>query len=244
MKINGAVPSNLLGGILNNLAKQAESSELALGVTLETEEIAADINVQNNTSNLRKTSHGGSSGLMARNFFNVGREQSVYVQSSIDNFASEKNFSNKISSIVGSLISETSLWDIQRNFGDKSSPIENTYVIGNRLFNMAVRKIDHLGREEELESSRKNLDAIKEEIERKAREAGSPTDENGVPFEETLTGSVKQSALPKISAGGSGHTTEASNVSDMGAPNSSAEVTVPSLFESTVAPQPSIDLTI
>ena len=147
-------------------------------------------------SELPRTS--SSSNPMSGNFYNAAHEQSKYVQSSLEGKRQESAYANKMTSVVTSLISQASLWDQNRHFGDKNHPIENTYVIGNRLTTASSKVMRQVQEEETAKESKKNLDEIKEDIEQRADKATAPADENGKPIEAAPSEDAEKEAAPPV----------------------------------------------
>lgn len=141
-------------------------------------------------SRLAQTS--GSSNSMSGNFFNANYEKSKYVKSTIESKQQESSYASKMTSIVSSLISQATIWDMQRKFGDKNHPIENTYVVGNRLTSASSKVMQQVEEEETAKESQKNLDEIKDNIEERAEEATMPKDENGKPIEDVTAEGVEK----------------------------------------------------
>ncbi len=163
MKIDASSQSAMLE-LFQSLKAQMLPEEQSLDLTAETlAQVQAD-------PLKKQIAASSSSNLMSRNFYDSNYERSEDVQASLDGFTQEKSFANQMNSVMGSLIATAALWDFERNFGG-AVPIENTYVIGQRMGNAAGQALAFVKRDEEVENSRENLEDIKEDIEDRAQEA-------------------------------------------------------------------------
>lgn len=157
MKIDGIDQSQFF----NILGKNSEQAVLKE----QTEVAVAKTDLPNALS-----STALSTNLMSRNFFNSNYERSAYVQATISNHEQQQAFNNRMNTVLTSLVGTAAVWDSQRTFGG-SDPIENTYVIGNRMVNAAGQAVSDVKRDEDVKSSKENLDEIKEDLENRSQEA-------------------------------------------------------------------------
>lgn len=174
MQVNGT-QSTLLKGLLNGkeLELLAAEERLAMrprsnGVITSAATAEAESAVPDQVT-LSEASSGSS--VMSRNFFNSNYTRSRYVKSSMEGHQSESAYSSVLTAVVSSLVTQASAMNMQRNFGDKSSPIENTYLIGNRLAHKAQDEVGQVRRKQVIEESQKNLDELQRSIEQAAANA-------------------------------------------------------------------------
>lgn len=225
--------------LLRSLRKeQEEMLEQAAAETLATQTLQA-------AGAQTASAHVASSNVMSRNFFDSNYKRSEYVQASIDDKQLEGTYANKMNSMMNSLMAQASIWDLQRRFGDKDHPIENTYVIGTRLVTTSSQATNRIQREETYEASEKNLDAIKDDIERKAQEAIAPTDADGNPIEGMPTKSTGEAApMPEISGSNPALDAAAAPAPEVSAAVASTPVPAPEVSFPVVPSTPSIDIII
>lgn len=124
------------------------------------------------------------SNMLSRNFFDLNYQRSKYVDAGIDSLRQEQDFSSKMNSLVSGLVSQALIWDAERQFGG-AVPIENTYVNGQRLAIASYMATDRIKSDETSKHSERNLDEIREEIDRKSEEAAATDENENAPTEET-----------------------------------------------------------
>ncbi len=219
--------SQSTGGALQELFRslQKEQAELLEKSTEET------LNTQAlETAGLQSAAgHPTSSSLMSRNFFDYNYERSEYLQANIDGKRLEGSFANKMNSLLNSLTSQAAIWDMERNFGG-AVKIENTYVIGTRLATASEQATNRIKQEETSEASEKNLDEIKDEIERKAQEAATPADADGNSAENLSTESAEEdTSMSGISGSNSAPASDVAAVAESEATAATAVASDPAL---------------
>ncbi len=193
MRINDSSKSSMLG-LFQSLKEQMLPEEQSLDPAAETlAQAQAD-------SLTKQVASSSSSNLMSRNFYDSNYERSKYVQANLDGFTQEQSFANRMNSVMGSLIATAAIWNSQRNFGG-AIPIENTYVIGQRMVNAAGQAVAAVKRDEVVENSKKNLEDIKEDMEDRAQEAISGEPAANVSPDGDITPDGEEH---EIATGGSG----------------------------------------
>ena len=181
MQVSGLQTSLLLQGIMQNKEQELLAAEgvMAMGPRSNgviTNSALPEAQAAASSSEGDQVTLGQSSNnLMSRNFFNANYTRSRYVKSGMESHQSDKAYSNVLTSVVSSLVTQASVMNMQRNFGDKSSPIENTYLIGNRLGHMADSSVGQVERKQVVDESQKNLDELQRSIEQAAANSGGET---------------------------------------------------------------------
>lgn len=184
MRIDGATQaSTLLSGLLRIKADtvqkaEAEAAELAymaFGQDLSREgaQTATGANLQSDAASAgvqAPPAQAASSNLMSRNFFNANYKRSKYVTYSLEGLQLENTYATKMNSLVGSLVAQAALIDLQREFGGDTKQ-DDTYIVGTMLATKSSKSVDSIRQEEVGEKSEETLEDAKKRIEDKAREA-------------------------------------------------------------------------
>ena len=137
-----------------------------------------------------------SSNLLSRNFATAEREESKYVNATLNRLSVDKQLqtqaTNRVTALLNTLggIQGPKLYD---GTGSKGGIPEAT-------IQLAVKRIQNVETQEE---SERNLEEIKKSIERKAQEVAAPKDENGEPIDGLASGSAGEAAsMPEIRSPG------------------------------------------
>ena len=203
---------------------QKEQEELLEATTAETLTAQA----METVGSQAVSSHAASSNLMSRNFASAEREESKYLKASLDSFTLDKQLNNQASNRVNSLLNSLGGVAFESKGADHAPA----------WYEMQMRRIQNA---ESAESSERNLDEIKENIEQKAQEAAAPTDANGNPVESLSTGNAGGAApMPEISGS---NPAPAPDVPAATAP-AAAPAPMPEVSASAAPSAPSIDIIV
>ncbi len=171
------------GASLGNLViKKEVSTDSAADTEAQAPEQAAAVEKTERTA----SSTTSSSSMMSGLFYDSNYERSKYVEAGISSRQQENSFSTKMNSLVSSLVAQAQIWDNERQFGG-AVPIENTYLIGQRLGTASTMATNRVKSEETNTHSEKNLDDLREGIEQRAEEATTERDEDAASTEGTDT---------------------------------------------------------
>lgn len=128
-----------------------------------------------------------SGNMIAGNFASADRGQSQYLTATLNSFSVSKQMQNQADNRVTALLDTLGGIKVGETKGNVRTPA---------WIEMQLRRIMYVETQEE---SQQNLDDIKDDIEKRAKEANAPKDENGEPIENLPTEGVEAAPSPEPS---------------------------------------------
>lgn len=187
--VSSILQSSVGGGLQELLrSMQKEQEEL-----LDPTNPASALEPALDSLSLSPQTTNASTSMMAGNFASTEREDSKYINASLNSFSVAKQMDNQATNRVTALLD--SLGGIQGptlydGTGSKRG-------IPEAAIQRAMKRIQNV---EAQEATERNLEEIKDGIKEKAQEAAAPKDENGNPIEGLPTESAGETApMPEIS---------------------------------------------
>ncbi|EFL52459.1 conserved hypothetical protein [Solidesulfovibrio fructosivorans JJ]] len=113
-----------------------------------------------------------ASNVLANNFVQTNFEQSKYVTATVSNLQTERDFGDKMGTLLDSLKGQAALLNTKMHVSSHDS----TYVVATLMQHKVKDGVKQVTNDEYMDQSADNLDDLKDEIEQRAEEATQPQD--------------------------------------------------------------------